>query len=416
MSNMIYKKINYINWKYEAEKIKLPAAAMREKLLEVQASRSKTLTKTRRDEYTDLTYHVQTHGDYAELYMGENGKYVIYSTNMMDDTKNEEIKVNKPDRLFDFKFRELNGTSIRKAFGFAHKDIKRCIPRQFYYINKKYCNIIYKASAIDASSQYPSGCLGKLPDYHTAKAIPGRVKPTEEYPFAFYASGHCAEYNVFDTHEWLGSPLFAWLFRIDQKDKYSFKPLKDEEELTILMKASEYTMDSTWQYFYNNKSSCAKDSSEYQEAKLIMNKTIGCWHRKDKDEKRVMSYEDNGSYQLAHIVAIAIARGNQKILDMVEKIGLQFVAHICVDGIIYLGDRKFGIDDTKLGEFAQEFIGADFMMKDINVYCARQDDKCIKFKHGGFDLYDGAVIDEDRNFEFEDLNKLSCTQRIGELL
>lgn len=417
MSNMIFHKIHYINWKYEARKVRLTASEMKEKLAEVMSTRTKTETKTKRAEYTEHTYGLQKHGDYCELYLVENNEYIIYSTNMFDDKKNENSEYTRPDKLFDYKFREMNNnTSLRVAFGFAHKDIKRCIPRQFYFINKRYCNNIYRASAIDASSQYPSGCLGRLPDYHTAKPMRGRVKPTDEYPFAFYASGHCAEKDVFDTHDWLSSPLFPYLFRLDQKEDYPFTPLKDEDELTILMKPSEYTMDSTWNYFYANKKSCAKDTVEYDEAKLIMNKTIGCWHRKDKAKKRIMSYEDHGSYQLAHIVAIAIARGNQKILNMAEKIGLQYILHICVDGIIYLGDRKFGIDESLLGQFAQEFIGADFMMKDINVYCARQNNHCIKFKHGGFDLYEGSEIDENRDFEFDDLNKLSCTQRIGDLI
>ena len=417
MSNMIFHKIQYINWKYEAKKIILTAEEMKIKLAETFGSRIKANTKTKRSEYTESTYGLETHGDYVELYLFENNEYLIYSTNMVDNKKNENTKVCKPDRLFDFKFRELNNNiSIRKAFGFAHRDIKKCIPRQFYYINRRFCNNLYKASAIDASSQYPSGCLGRLPDYHTAIAVKGRAFPTDEYPFAFYASGHCAEKDVFDTHEWLSNPMFPYLFRLDQKENYAFTPLKDDEELTILMKASEYTMDSTWEYFYANKNSCSKDSPEYEEAKLIMNKTIGSWHRKDKDKKRLMTYDDHGSYQLAHIVAIAIARGNQKILDMVEKIGPQFILHICVDGIIYLGDRKFGIDESKLGKFAQEFIGADFVMKDINVYCARQNNHCIKFKHGGFDLYEGSAIDESQDFTFDDLNKLSCTQRIGEII
>ena len=147
-----------------------------------------------------------------------------------------------------------------------------------------------------------------------------------------------------------------------------------------------------------------------------MNKTIGCWHRKDKNKKRIMDYDDKGSYQLAHIVAVAIARGNQKILDMVHKIGMSLILHICVDGIIYIGDRKFGIDEQRLGEFNQEFQNADFMMKDINVYCARKDFKCIKFKHGGYDLLDGKDIDETKDFEFEDLDKLGQKTRVGDII
>jgi hypothetical protein len=251
---------------------------------------------------------------------------------------------------------------------------------------------------------------------HTAIRISGRVEPTEEYPFAFYASGHCAEYGVFDTHTWMSSKYAFNLFRIDPKDEYRLRKLKDEEEETILMQASDYTMDSTWRYFYNNKQSLEKDSQEYKIAKLIMNKTIGCWHRKDKTKKRIMDYDDHGSYQLAHIVAIAIARGNQKILNMIDKIGEMFVIHVCVDGIIYLGDRKYGVDKTDLGVFSQEFTNADFQMAGINVYCAKQNDKCVKFKHGGFDLLNGEEIDEDQEFDFNDLYNLSAKEHVGDIL
>lgn len=414
--NSMYRRITSIDWKREAIKISLQNDEMVELIKNTRATRQLAPTKTKRADFDELHYGLDKHGDYCELYMYKDGIYYIYSNNIMDSNKNANKGIMRADRLFESKFSELNGITLRKAFGFVDKTLKRCIPKQFYYINSQFLNKRLMASSIDASSQYPSGCLGRLPDMHNAIRVKGRVKPTEEYPFAFYASGHCAEYGVFDTHNWMSSKYAFNLFRLDANDEYRLRMLKDEEEETILMPASAYTMDSTWKYFYDNKKKLDKDSEEYALAKLIMNKTIGCWHRKDKTKKRIMDYDDHGSYQLAHIVAIAIARGNQKILDMIDKIGEMFVIHVCVDGIIYLGFRKYGQDEPELGVFSQEFLDADFQMAGINVYCAKKDGKCVKFKHGGFDLLNGEEIDEGRDFDFEDLYNLSAKEHVGDIL
>ena len=416
MSNNMYRKIHYIDWKKEGCIKVLQNDEMLELVKKVRATRQKASTKTKRTEFDELHYGLDVKGDYVSLYMYEDGKYMIYKNNMMDSTKNSSDNLRKIDYMFDYKFREFNGISIRKAYGFVDRTLKRCIPKQFYYINKSYIGKVVKASSIDASSQYPSGCLGRLPDMHTAILMKGKAKPTEEYPFAFYASGHCAEYGVFDTHDWMGHKFAPYLFRIDKTDPYPLRRLSDDEEETILMKASQYTMDETWRYFYNNKNNMPKGSEDYNLAKLIMNKTIGCWHRKDKDKKSIMTYDDNGSYKLAHIVAIAIARGNQKILDMIDNIGLNYVLHICVDGIIYMGFRKYGQDNPELGVFSQEFLNADFMMTGINVYCAKQKGKCVKFKHGGFDLLNGEEIDETKDFDFDDLYNLSAKEHVGDII
>lgn len=421
MSNMIYSKIEYISWKNEAKKIILSNDEMINKIKEIRENKTLAKTNTKRSEYMDGTkYKIDRKGDYVCIYTRDNGEYIIYCNNVMDSNKNEETKIKKVDFLFDLKFRELNGISIRRAFGFSDKSLKRCIPKQFYYIDSGLTNRVLKASCIDANSQYPSGCLYSLPDSHTAIKYYGRVLPTAEYPFAFYKSGHCAEYGVFDTHNWLDSKLAMYLFRWDPKDSYSLLKLSDTEEETILMKASPYEMTSTWEYFYNIKQTYNKNTEEYKDAKLIMNKTIGCWHRKDKDKKSIMTYDDHGSYQLAHIVAIAIGRGNQKILNMLKKINplnpLFGVLHICVDGIIYMGSKEYGNNEHKLGEFTQEFTNCDFMMQGINVYCAMKDGKCIVFKHGSYDLLDGQEIDENKEFTFNDLNKLGRKERVGDVL
>lgn len=412
----MYNKLNYIYWSKEARKIKLTQDEMREKLRNVLDTRKQASSKTKRAEFDELTCKIDRHGDYYEIYMYEDGEYRIYSSNARDDTKNIDDNCEMPERLFDNKFKELNGLSLRRAFGFVNKIIKRNIPKQFDYINEKYLEKLVKASSIDASSQYPSGCYGILPDAHHFIKLSGRHAPTAEYPFAYYKSGHLAIYNELDTHDWLTNKLFNKLFRLSSREDYHYLPLTDDEEETILCKASEYTMNSTWDYFYNKKQSCEKGTVEYNQAKLVMNKTIGCWHLKDKDRKRIRTYDDHGSYQLAHIVAVCIARGNQKILNKIDELGLQRVLHVCVDGIIYLGDDVRGINESKIGVFAQEFTGADFLMKNINVYAAEQNGIPIKFKHSGFDLIYDKEFESEKIYSINDLNYLGTKIKLGDII
>ena len=75
--NMIYQKINYINWKHEAEIKVLNNDDMVNKIKAIQAERTKAVSKTKRDEFDDKHYGLDRHGDYLSLYVFEDGKYVI---------------------------------------------------------------------------------------------------------------------------------------------------------------------------------------------------------------------------------------------------------------------------------------------------------------------------------------------------
>ena len=417
-----------IDWTNEAKCVILSDTEMIAKLEELKQKRTKIgegkkFPLIKRALFELDTYQIIILGDYVRVYLYEKSGYTVYTNNIKDLTKNSEEYQKKPklrpDLLFEDKFREFNGLTLRKAFGYVEATFKACIPKQFYYKKEDCISTparikMIKASSIDASSQYPSGCLGRLPDAHTGVKVDHYVEPTEEWPFAFYSDGHCAEYGVFNTRKWLYSDFGACLFRFDQTHKYCLLDLTDDKIETILMKPSEYTMDETWHYFYDQKKKCKKGSPEYEEAKDVMNMCIGMWHRKDKDEKPSgYDYDNHGSFRMAHIVAVAIARGNQKILNKIyDDIGPANVLHVCVDGIIYKGGYKQGIDESKLGEFAQEFINCDFVMVDYNNYIAMKDGKCVKFKHGSFDLLDGEVIDENKDFVVEDLFNLSRKDRV----
>ena len=418
--NKMYNTINYIYWKKEATKKVISLEDMKALIKDFQQNRTKALSNTKRSDFTETTYKLDKKGDYYSMYFLKDGKYYIYSTNFVDTKKNTQDNT-RTDRLFDMKFREYNSVSLRVAYGFVDKEFKRNIPRQFYYLNEKYRDKEVLASITDASSQYPSGCYGKLPDSHTMIRLKGRIAPTEEYSFAFYKSGHLAEYGVFDTHNWLDSKFMLNLFRFDKNEDYPLIKLSDDEEETVLMKASQYTMNKTWDYYYNIKTNL-KGTDEYNDAKLVMNKTIGLWHRKDANKKHLFTYDDHGSYQMAHIVAIAIARGNQKILNKIKEIGEIRILHIAVDGIIYLGDDRQGIPESKIGQFKQtdDDLGLNMMIRDYNAYIGLKFGLCRVFKHGGYDLLGGKPIDDTgqilASLTFDDLYRLSCTQKIKEII
>ena len=131
---------------------------MKDKLREVSKNRKKIdgKVKTRRDLFTNDTYKLDSKGNYLSLYLLENDKYMIYTTNAADDNKNND-NIESPEVIFANKFKEINGLTLRKAFGYVDKTIKRCIPRSIYYINERYANTKRPliASSIDMSSQFP---------------------------------------------------------------------------------------------------------------------------------------------------------------------------------------------------------------------------------------------------------------------
>ena len=85
MSNMIYNHINYINWRYEAKRIVLTNDQIVEKLKEIMAHRTRVNSKTKRLDYTDDTFNYEQKSDRFNIYLYENGEYVLYTTNRLDD-------------------------------------------------------------------------------------------------------------------------------------------------------------------------------------------------------------------------------------------------------------------------------------------------------------------------------------------
>lgn len=358
------------------------------------------------------TYSTKQSGDYLNLCLVENDKLTRYQTNWLDDNKNKsEMSGTEAVRLLINKFKEINNIDSQKAFtlafGTTKEEFKRNVPKQFSFLNEKYKDGKHIYSSIDISSSYPACIRGRLPNANTAITVKGRVSPNEEYPFAFYKSGHLAEYNVFDTHDWLGHRYFiSSLFRYKaRKEAWPLLNLKDDEEETILMKASDYKLDDVINYFYSIKESYPEGSKEYIEAKGVMNRAIGTLHQ-----------QVYTSYKYAHLAAIAIGRSTNKILNKCNEIGCQYIAHICVDGIIYLGPEKYGSDIKALGEFKQEFTNVEGKISHINVYIMMNGAKLVKVRHGAFTHFtDYRPITDDNIKSLDDQYQWIRINKIDEL-
>ena len=361
--NRIRRELDFIYWKKESNFTYLTQQEFAQKVNSLSNRKRLKYSSSRGDYVDDTTYSIRKEGKYLVLYLLEEENYNRYSTNYADDKKTQN-KGHESIKLVGQDFEKQYGIKLFKAFGTTEEEFKRCIPRQFEYINEKLIrkesDLPIKCSSIDGCSQYPAHICGRLPDAHTAVRYEGTVQPNEEYPFAFYInSGHVAEYKVFDTHDWFmyDQALWSHLFRGVKQAFNLRQSLTGDKDITVLMKASSYELSDIYKRYYEIKETYEHDSEEYQQAKLVMNASIGMMHQ---NEYR--------SYRYAHLAAIAIARANNDILKKISEIGLKYIVQVCVDGIIYLGNEVLGQKEKELGKYHQEFVGCIGKVSSMNRY------------------------------------------------
>lgn len=380
-------EIKYIYWQKEAKYEKITKDEFNEKFNFYKDNGTFIEKKTIRINFikNKNPYFFERKNNYCYLYTNENGKKIIYFTNWYDDNKNlRPLQAGTAAiQALSKKFLSRTNLTLCKAFGTSEEAIKKCIPFQLTFTNIEYLNRVIKSiSAIDGCSWYPAHMTKDLPTSKDCIQLEGTHKPTKEYPFAFYIkSGHSAEYNEYDTHDWLKSPLKRRLFK-------ELPVIKEEEDITILMKSSGYNLKEEYEYFYELRKTD-------EEAKLVMNASIGMMHKN--------TYT---SYKYAHLAVVALCRANNDHLKMIDKIGIFNVIHICVDGIIYKGSAIFGENNKKLGIYHQEFTNCDGIIRGMNAYIIKNKKGDIeKVKHGAYNKnLDGSDIDESKIKDFNEIN------------
>lgn len=227
-----------------------------------------------------------------------------------------------------------------KAFngnnGHYRRAIKNCVPAPITFCKELivkffYSNNFYKA---DVSSCFPYEASKTLPDLSKAILKDGRVEPSKEYPFAFYLNSHHIKiYNELDTRELLKSKFYNPSVMIDGTQRY--KNVSDEDEKTLLLPVSKYTLKKELEKFYEIRKIDAN-------AKLIMNSFIGY-------------LQGNASPIAPQISAVVIARSiarQIKYAEIIEKKGNEVIL-INTDSVGWIGDAVPEIIDK------DKFMGAN---------------------------------------------------------
>lgn len=373
-----WKRVVNISWKEEGTITPLLIDEFNAKKQQLMRTLLPALSSALRADWRKDCYKLDYKGYWGHIYSREKGKLYHYICNLFDDEVNQRAKSTqrlervgtKCNQIEQSLFKDLNGVSQRQAFGYSEPYLNVCVPKQLYYINDIWLNKKMSCvSSADYSSHYPASMCGAVPtwDGHVQKT--GTVAPTEEYPFAFYLlSGHSAQLDVYDTHEWLDEPICDCLFGSN------YTAIDPDDDITILCKKSDYTYDSLVDLLYSKK--CADELIEGIPAKTILNASIGYKHLRS-DTNRVN--------RLYHIAAVAIARANQKMIDLYNMYSRD-ILQIVVDSVIYMGNYAIGTNEKKLGNLRQECVGQRFIMRGINQYIfqSKADGSCLKVAHSGF--------------------------------
>lgn len=305
-------------------------------------------------------------------------------------TGGEALKI-----LIDY-FDKENEVSFAKAF-----------PKCRQYLFKKYIPSplmdLFRTSSIplsedpytnlikaDYSSAYPSCLCGPLPDPSTKKIMVGEVEPTAEYPFCFYSNYLSAEYQSYDMRKLKDHPL-----RIPANPSSSVEARWNGDEAivwTMCLKELPNRLDSVMNKFYNDK------LFGDEEAKEVMNKTIGCFEITDKQ-----NYGANKAY----LSVVCKCRHIWKMCNFYNELNEhnQDVLSVITDCFIWMGNDTMGLSkEKKLGNLVLECENAKGVFLAYNVYALEVDGKLKMCKTQGIDT---AIKEKIKSLDdFKNLPKL----------
>ena len=310
-------------------------------------------------------------------YVWMKNKVIPVDDSVVDD---EETGLNAYQKI-ENKFNEYNHTKTLalesifsgRKYRSEYSLIKLCVPVQIQFMNIGYKGKIvegvYKA---DVSSAFPTQIMRDLPTLHGRIIVPGRVEPSEKYPFAFYVnSHHIKTLDGYNSHE-----MTCYYYREYYKCDDS---IKDEDELTILCpKMSEKYHDALAKAFKD----CYDHRRDDCFNKFVMNACIGYFQR-------------NTNPALSFISAIVILRCN---IDMIRRCYQlvhegNTVLFIATDSIAWKGKpSSIAIDEKYLGSFTYEGKNINFLGYSSKAYqWLTNEGKCIT-KYSGMKKEESAKL------------------------
>lgn len=305
------------------------------------------------------------------------------------------------------KFKEITGRSFYSEFTTykenldLRKELKQCVPAPVNWAHDSFDGTTFYADMFfknDISSAYPAMASKSLPKLKDFKKVDGRVAPTKEYPFAYYLNSHTmAIYDEFDSLSWKDSEFYMTGCNQSfiQTINYKYNPqyyIKPQDETTLLLKQSEYSLKDVMEYFYSNR----KNKPEY---KFFMNAFLGFLHKESDPE-------------FPHIAAVVLGRCVNFILNTAEYLrdNDQLICLIATDSIGWSGNAVPEITDTekKLGAFISEYKDAEFMCKGPKCYQIKTDDD-VKT------VWAGVSKNKTKDLKFGDIAKCNFTRNVLKL-
>ena len=340
---------------------------------EIRVNR-KLKVETETDEEGNISYActVEFH-----RYIWLKNKVIPVDDSVVDD---EETGMNAYQRIED-NFNEYNHTktlALESIFsGRKYRPyyslIKLCIPTQIQFMNPGYRGqIVEGVWKADVSSAFPTQILRDLPTLHGSIDVPGRVEPSEKFPFAFYVnSGHIKTLDGYDSHE-MNCYYYREYYKCDDG-------VKDEDEHTILCpKMSEKYHEALAKAFKD----CYDHRKDDQFNKFVMNAAIGFMQR-------------NSNPALSFISAIVILRCN---IDMIRRCYQledegNTILFIATDSIAWKGKlSSVAIDEKYLGSFTYEGKNIKFLGYSSKAYqWLTNEGKCVT-KYSGMKREESAKL------------------------
>lgn len=350
------------------------------------------------------TYNEQRNFDWWSIYTYEwkdhQNIFTKFIFSQKDSRKNDRTLDNSGAAAWMIgtkRFKDMYGVNWIKNFG-RIKDDKElwddCCISPINYCNKDFLGqVITNVRKNDVSSAYPYACTKKLPTYTGHKKVSGYAEPTKEFPFAFYMkSHHLKVLDEFDTRTFLKRGRIVDYKNVNSEtkiDRWAVE-IPDEEEITILMKQSEISLEDFWNETYDAKQKGDND------AKLLMNAMIGFAHSRKNNKRCYCPY----------VAAVAIARHVDRMLTIISDIK-DVIYMVLTDCIIYNGKlSKHSSNEKYLGAFYDEIQteNSEFFYTGTGQYAISTDGRVKTVKYQGIK----DVKKEDSNISrVQDLVKIT---------
>ena len=309
-------------------------------------------------------------------YVWLKNKVIPVEDSVVDD---EETGMNAYQRIED-KFNEFNHTKTLalesilsgRKYRPLYSLIKGCVPVQIQFMNVGYKGkIVEGVFKADVSSAFPTQIMRDLPTIHGSILVPGRVEPSEKYPFAFYVnSHHIKTLDGYDSHE-----MNCWFYREYYKCDDSIK----DDEMTILCpKMSDKYHDALAKAFED----CYNHRKDDNFNKFVMNASIGYMQR-------------NSNPAISFISAIVILRCNIDLIRRCYQLEDEgnTILFIATDSIAWKGKlSSVATDEKYLGSFTYEGKNIKFLGYSCKAYqWLNNDGKCIT-KYSGMKREESAKL------------------------